>query len=129
MCPFAKITVRSEDFQRFTRISLKLYCRNRLTTEYATKLNQVDSSLFWTENIKVGSDPLKNCQWEDSSYDNHRLPEEISLGLGVCYPLEIIAYFDHPDFAGEWTIAAKACFWVHASACVNALLFRFSRSD
>eukprot|EP00112_Aurelia_sp_Birch-Aquarium-sp1_P008833 Seg1984.2_Seg1984.3 transcript_id=Seg1984.2_Seg1984.3/GoldUCD/mRNA.D3Y31 product="Cation channel sperm-associated protein subunit gamma 2" protein_id=Seg1984.2_Seg1984.3/GoldUCD/D3Y31 len=98
-CPFAKINVRSKDFQRFTRTSVKLYCRNRLTTEYATKLSQIKSSLFWSENIKAGSNLLKNCLWEDSSYNDHRLPEEISLGLDVCYTLEIVVYLNHPDLA------------------------------
>ncbi|XP_065059516.1 cation channel sperm-associated protein subunit gamma 1-like isoform X2 [Rhopilema esculentum] len=99
-CPFAKIKLKSSNFQFFSRISLTLHCRDKLNSKFATKLDEVGTSLFWKEKITANSTALDNCLWEDSSHEGHRLPASISLGRGICYEFFIQIFLDHRDTTG-----------------------------
>lgn len=99
-CPFAKIRLRSYDFQFFSRKSLILHCRDRLSPGSVTRIDELHRSLFRTEAVAADSKALDNCLWEDPSHDSHRLPRSVSLGRGVCYNFIIDVFLDHSDFSG-----------------------------
>lgn len=100
-CPFAKVQLQTFDSQHFSRVASVQHCRDRISSHYVTKMNDVNRSLFRSEKIRVGSNASYDCLWGMPFLGIQQLPRALSLGRGACYDFTIEVFLNHGNLAGK----------------------------